>query len=354
MQRALELAERGMFTATPNPRVGCVIVRAGQVLGEGWHERAGEAHAEIGAMGAAGAAARGATVYVTLEPCSHHGRTPPCADALVAAGVARVVAAMPDPNPLVAGAGIARLRAAGIAVESGLLRAQAQELNVGFVSRMQRGMPWLRLKVAASLDGKTALLDGTSQWITGAEARRDAHAWRARACAIATGIGTVQADDPRLTVRDVATPRQPRRIVIDSRLTIAPDAQVLAGGGALVVAARDDVDKRARLEARGVEVALLPGADGGVDLAGLVRMLGAREMNELHVEAGARLNGALLRADLVDELLVYLAPSVIGEGARGMFDLPPLASLSQQRRLAVHDLRKVGSDIRVLARRAPP
>src|SRR5690606_31605931 len=228
MNRALELAERGLYTTTPNPRVGCVIVRDGAVVGEGWHERAGEAHAEIVALRAAGDAARGAHVYVTLEPCCHHGRTPPCTEALVAAGVARVVAAMQDPNPLVAGAGLARLRAAGIATEHGMLAEKARELNIGFVSRMQRGRPWLRLKVAATLDGRTAAANGASQWITGAEARADGHAWRARACAVMTGIGTVEADDPRLTVREVKTPRQPLRIVLDSRLRIAPQASVLA------------------------------------------------------------------------------------------------------------------------------
>lgn len=351
MNRALELAERVLNTTTPNPRVGCVIVRDGAVVGEGWHERAGDAHAEIVALHAAGDAARGAVVFVTLEPCCHHGRTPPCTEALIAAGVARVVAAMQDPNPLVGGSGLARLRAAGIAAEHGMLEEKARELNIGFLSRMQRGRPWLRLKVAATLDGRTALASGASQWITGAEARADGHAWRARACAVVTGIGTVEADDPRLTVREVKTPRQPLRIVLDSRLRIAPQASVLAGGGALVVAAHDDPAKRDALQRAGNEVLLLPpGPDGRVDLTALVRELGARALNEVHVEAGAVLNGALLQQGLADELLLYLAPSVLGNGARGMFELPQAAALSERHALDLRDVRRIGADLRILAR----
>ena len=352
MARALELAERGLNSTMPNPRVGCVLVREGAVVGEGWHERAGEPHAEIVALQAAGAAAEGATAYVTLEPCCHHGRTPPCTDALIRARVARVVAAMKDPNPLVSGAGLAQLAAAGIAVQSGLLEERARELNIGFVSRMQRGRPWVRLKVAASLDGRTALANGASQWITGPEARADGQAWRARACAILTGIGTVRADDPRLTVREVKIPRQPLRIVLDSRLAIDPKAQVLAGG-ALVVAAQPDPARRQALEAQGNEVLLLPGADGRVDLSALVRELGARAVNELHVEAGPVLNGAFLRAGLVDELLIYLAPSLLGHTARGMFELPPLAALAERHALDLRDVRRVGEDLRILARPLP-
>ena len=350
MLRALALAERGLFTTTPNPRVGCVLVRDAAVVGEGWHERAGEPHAEIMALRAAGSAARGATAYVTLEPCSHHGRTPPCADALISAGVQRVVAAMEDPNPQVAGDGFARLRAAGIDVDSGLCERQAQELNIGFVSRMRRGTPWLRLKIAASLDGRTALRNGDSKWITGEEARRDGHGWRARACAIVTGIGTVMADDPQLTVRDVATSRQPLRIVIDSRMEIAPGARVLAGGGIVLFAAREDAQKRRQLEALGVEVVLLPNPGGKVDLPACVRELGRRELNELHVEAGCKLNGSLLREGLVDELLVYLAPSLLGDQARGMFALPELTSLSARRECELIDLRRIGRDVRIIAR----
>ena len=251
MAHALELARRGLYTTTPNPRVGCVLVTDGEVVGEGWHERAGEPHAEVVALRAAATKANGAIAYVTLEPCAHHGRTPPCCEALIKAGVARVVAAMQDPNPLVAGKGLAALRAAGIRVDSGLLEDEARELNIGFVSRMTRGTPWVRLKVAASLDGRTALANGQSQWITGPDARRDGHAWRARACAVLTGIGTVRDDDPQLTVREVATSRQPLRVVIDSRLETPPAARVLAGGGALVACAVEDKARAAALRARG-------------------------------------------------------------------------------------------------------
>lgn len=352
MARTLTLAERGLFTTTPNPRVGCTLVRDGRVVGEGWHERAGSPHAEIHALRMAGDAARGATAYVSLEPCSHHGRTPPCADALVEAGVARVVAAMEDPNPRVAGRGLRRLAEAGVAVASGLLAAEARELNIGFVSRMTRGRPWLRLKVAASLDGRTALANGKSQWITGAAARRDGHAWRARACAVLTGIGTVRDDDPRLTVREVPTDRQPLRILVDSRLELPPDARLLDGGPLLVVGAVADAGRRAALEARGAEVLLLPNADGKVDLPALMTELGRRELNEVHVEAGVKLNGSLVREGCVDEYLIYLAPMLIGDTGAGMFALPELAGLDAARRLKIHDLRRVGDDLRFLARAA--
>jgi diaminohydroxyphosphoribosylaminopyrimidine deaminase/5-amino-6-(5-phosphoribosylamino)uracil reductase len=351
MARALQLAEHGLYSTMPNPRVGCVIVRDGAIVGEGWHERAGEAHAEIAALRAAGDAARGAVAYVTLEPCCHHGRTPPCVDALIDAGVVRVVAAMKDPNPLVSGAGLAKLQAAGVEAEAGVLEEKARELNIGFVSRMQRGRPWVRVKIAATLDGKTALSNGASQWITGAEARADSHAWRARACAIVTGIGTVRADDPRLTVRDVSTSRQPLRVVVDSSMRIGAQAKVLAGGGALVVAARESAGQAAALRAAGSETLLLPGADGRVDLAALMRELGARMMNEVHVEAGPILNGALLREGLVDEVLLYLAPSLLGDRARGMFDLPELHSLAERQTLDLRDVRRIGAELRVLARR---
>ena len=350
MTRALQLAANGLYTTTPNPRVGCVLARAGQVIGEGWHARAGGPHAEVEALAAAGAAARGATAYVTLEPCSHHGRTPPCADALIAAGVARVVVAMRDPNPAVHGAGLECLRSAGIEVSLGLLEDEARELNIGFVSRHERGTPWTRLKVAASLDGKTALSSGESQWITGAEARRDGHAWRARACALLTGIGTVLEDDPQLTVRDVQTTRQPLRVLVDSRLDVPPEAKILGGGGALVFAARDDAEKRRRLADRGAEIVVLPNAAGKVDLAALMRELGRREINELHVEAGFKLNGSLLGEDLIDELLVYLAPSILGDGAQGMFNLREASSLGDRRALEIRDQQRIGTDLRILAR----
>ena len=350
MARALRLAARGLYTTTPNPRVGCVVVRDGAVVGEGWHERAGESHAEIHALRLAGEAARGATAYVSLEPCNHHGRTPPCAEALLGAGVARVVVAMQDPNPLVAGEGMARLRACGIDVSSSLLEAQARELNIGFVSRMERGRPWVRLKCAASVDGRTALLNGRSQWITGAAARRDAHAWRARSCAILTGIGTVRDDDPRLTVRDVATTRQPLRVVVDSRLETPLEAKILAGGNVLVACAIDDAARAAKLRQRGAEVVALPNADGKVELPELMRELGRRGVNEVLAEAGFKLNGSLLRDGCVDELLIYLAPSLIGDAARGMFDLPQLVSLDDKRSLSWREVRQVGDDLRIVAR----
>ncbi|MGA9963230.1 MAG: bifunctional diaminohydroxyphosphoribosylaminopyrimidine deaminase/5-amino-6-(5-phosphoribosylamino)uracil reductase RibD [Azonexus sp.] len=350
MARALQLAERGMWTTTPNPRVGCVLTRDGEVIGEGWHEKAGEPHAEVNALRAAGERARGATAYVTLEPCSHHGRTPPCAEALVAAGVSRVVAAMSDPNPLVAGTGLAMLRAAGIEATSGLLENEARELNIGFVSRMTRGRPWLRLKAAASLDGKTALNNGVSQWITGPDARRDGHRWRARACAVLTGIGTVRDDDPQLLVRDVETTRQPLRVVVDSRLETPLSARILQGGPVLVAVAVDDEKRANLLRAAGAEVLLLPNAAGKVELKDLLEELGRRGINEVHAEAGFKLNGSLLREGLVDELLLYLAPCLIGHDASGLFNLPELTSLDGKRPLQIRDLRQIGEDIRLIAR----
>jgi len=353
MAHALRIAARGLFTTTPNPRVGCVIVRNGAIVGEGFHERAGEPHAEISALRAAGERAAGATVHLTLEPCSHHGRTPPCVEALIAAKVRRVVAAMQDPNPKVAGDGFARLRAAGVEVHTGLLEDEARELNIGFVARMTRGRPWVRLKVAASLDGKTALGNGKSQWITGEEARADGHRWRARACAVLTGIGTVQDDDPQLTVRAVETPRQPLKVLVDSRLEAPLDARLFAGGTALVAAAVDDREKAARLRDRGVEVVVLPNATGKVELTDLMRELARRELNEIHVEAGFKLNGSLVAAGVVDELLVYLAPSLIGESGQGMFNLPALDDLAQRRRLVWRDVQRIGQDLRVVARFGP-
>lgn len=350
MAEALRLAEKGLWTTTPNPRVGCVIVNNGKVVGGGWHEKAGGPHAETIALAEAGARAAGATIYVTLEPCSHHGRTPPCADALIAAKPARVVAAMQDPNPEVAGAGFARLKAAGIAVESGLMQDEAAELNIGFVARMTRGRPWVRMKIAATLDGRTALANGQSQWITGAEARRDGHAWRARACAVLTGIGTVRDDDPLLTVRDVSTPRQPLRVVVDSRLQLAPTARILEGGGVLVVSAIDDRARISALAARGAEVIVLANAQGKTDLEAIMRELARRGINEVHVESGSKLNGSLLSAGMVDELLLYYAPSLLGDAARGMFNLPEFDSLEQKTSLRFHDVRRIGGDLRILAR----
>lgn len=352
MQQALAWAVKGLYTTTPNPRVGCVIMRDGVLLAAGFTQPAGQAHAEIAALRAAerdGIDVRGATVYVTLEPCSHHGKTPPCADALVAAAVARVVAAIADPNPLVAGRGLARLQAGGIATRCDVLADAAREMNIGFFSRMQRGRPWVRVKSAASLDGKTALHDGRSQWITGEAARADGHAWRARACAILTGIGTVVDDDPQLTVRGVDTPRQPQRIVVDSRLQISPSAKVLAGGGTLIIAAVANPEKEAVLRAAGCEILLLPNSHGKVDLPLLMQELGRRGVNELHVEAGAKLNGSLIREGCVDELLLYLAPRLLGD-ARDMFELAPLAALDQAHALHFHEVRQIGADLRILAR----
>jgi diaminohydroxyphosphoribosylaminopyrimidine deaminase/5-amino-6-(5-phosphoribosylamino)uracil reductase len=356
MALALEWAAKGMYITTPNPRIGCVIVRDGAVIGAGHTQPAGQAHAEIQALrdaAARGNDVRGASAYVTLEPCSHHGRTPPCSDALVRAGLARVVAAMVDPNPLVAGRGLAQLEAAGIEVASGVLADAAYELNIGFFSRMRRGRPWVRMKSAASLDGMTALHSGESQWITGPEARADGHAWRARACAILTGIGTVKADDPQLNVRGIDTPRQPRRIVVDSKLDISLDARVLAGGGTWIVAAVPHPEKEAALRAAGHDVIMLPNANGKVDLAALMTELGRREINELHVEAGSKLNASLVREGCVDELLVYLAPSLIGAG-QGMFALPPLERLDDKIQLRFHEVGQVGADLRILARFIKP
>ena len=350
MARALGLAERGLFTTTPNPRVGCVIVRDGEVIGEGFHARAGEPHAEANALAAAGDRAAGATVYVTLEPCSHHGRTPPCADALIAARVRRVVAAMGDPNPKVGGEGFARLRAAGVEVASGLLEDEARELNIGFVSRLTRGRPWVRLKIAATLDGRTAAANGQSQWITGEASRRDGHRWRARACAVLTGIGTVKDDDPRLTVREVATTRQPLRVLVDSRLEVPLDARILEGGHVLVAAASADRAKIAALQAKGAEVVVLANAAGKVELADLMRELARRELNEVHVEAGVKLNGSLVAAGVVDELLIYLAPSLLGDGGNGMFNLPSIERLDQKLPLRLVDVQRIGEDVRVVAR----
>jgi len=342
MRRVLALAARGLYTTTPNPRVGCVVTRDERVLAEAWHERAGGPHAEAAAL--AGIDARGATVYVNLEPCNHHGRTPPCVQALIDAKVRRVVAAMRDPNPQAAGGGEA-LRAAGIEFDYGLFEDEARELNIGFVSRVTRRRPWVRLKVAATLDGRTALRDGCSQWITGVEARRDGHRWRARACALLTGIGTVRADDPQLTVREVDTPRQPRRVIVDSRLETPRGARILQGERALVFAARAG-------ELPNAEVVALPNASGKVDLPRMLEMLAERGVNELHVEAGFRLNGSLVREGCVDEFLVYLNASVLGDGAEGMFDLAAPRALGERLRLRLLSLERLGDDLRLLARPA--
>ena len=354
MTHALALAREALFLTSPNPRVGCVIVDAdGQVLGSGHTQRAGEAHAEVMALRdaqAKGHNVTGATAYVTLEPCSHQGRTGPCCDALIQAGLSRVVVALQDPNPHVAGQGMARLRAAGVQVDVGLLAAEAHELNIGFFKRMTQGAPWVRLKVAASLDGQTALDNGASQWITSPLARDDGHAWRARACVVLTGIGTVLEDNPRLDVRAVPTPRQPTLVVMDSRLETPPSAQLFAPQRPVwIYCAIDQPERRAALEAQGARVICLPNPNGKVDLAAMLQDLGAQHINEVHVEAGHKLNGSLLRENLVDELLTYLAPKLMGQG-RGMTNLGPFTALDDAKTLSFHEVTKIGPDLRILAR----
>lgn len=349
MAQALQLAEKGLYSTSPNPRVGCVVVRDREVVGSGWHQRAGGPHAEINALTAAGSAARGAVAYVTLEPCSHHGKTPPCGNALIAAGIKRVIIAMEDPNPLVAGKGAALLRQAGVEVIAGLMETQAKALNAGFILRMTQQRPWVRLKIAASLDGKTALNNGASQWITSEPARRDGHRLRARSCAVLTGIGTVLADNPELNVRYVETPRQPLRVILDSDLRIPADAKVLRTGRALIFTASLSDEKVTVLRGMGASVIPLPGTDGKVDLAKMMRVLASFEINELLVEAGPKLNGALIQAGLVDEMVIYLAPYLIGDAARGMAQLPELAFLQEKRALIIHDMRSIGTDIRISA-----
>ncbi len=372
MQRALRLAEQALWLTSPNPRVGCVITASdGTVLGQGHTQRAGGPHAEIMALRDAaerGHSVQGATAWVTLEPCAHQGRTGPCCEALAAAGIGRVVSAMTDPNPQVAGQGMARLAAAGVQTETlpptSDIAIKARELNIGFFRRMERGLPWVRMKMAASLDGQTALQNGQSQWITSAPARTDGHAWRARACAILTGIGTVLEDDPLLNVRGVDTPRQPHLVVVDSRLDMPLSAKLLGTQGtgeqarqiwiytaAPATATPENLDKRAALTARGVTVIDCPGPGGKVDLAAMLRDLARREINELHVEAGHKLNGSFIREGLVDEFLVYLAPQLLGPG-QGLANLPALTELSGAVRLAFHAVDRIGPDLRLLLRRA--
>lgn len=350
MARALQLAQRGLYTTDPNPRVGCVIVREGRVVGEGWHLRAGEPHAEVHALAAAGQQARGATAYVSLEPCCHHGRTPPCSEALIKAGIARVVAAMPDPNPRVARQGIAALERAGIRVDIGLLQTESERLNHGFISRMTRGRPYLCVKLAASLDGRTALANGESQWITGQAARADVQRLRARSSAILTGIGTVLADNPSLTVRDLDIGRQPLRVVLDPQLRMRPEARMLGlPGKTLVIADEDHAGHGAALRAAGAEVIGLPVSSEYIDLRRLLEELAKREVNEVLVEAGATLCGELLRAGLVDELVLYLAPHLLGSSARGLFNIPALASMNDKIALDIQDVRAIGKDWRITA-----
>ena len=370
LHQALALAAQALWLTSPNPRVGCVITAAdGTVLGQGHTQRAGGPHAEIMALRDAaqrGHSVQGATAWVTLEPCAHHGRTGPCCDTLATAGIGRVVCALTDPNPQVAGQGMAKLAAAGVQTETlspdDEVAVQARELNIGFFSRMERGLPWVRMKVAASLDGQTALQNGQSQWITGPEARADGHVWRARACAVLTGIGTVLEDDPLLNVRGVDTPRQPHLVVVDSKLDMPLNAKLLDTLGTgdqarqiLIYTAADPLDplladKRASLMARGAQVIDLPGPGGKVDLPALLRDLARREINELHVEAGYKLNGSLVCEGLVDEYLMYVAPQLIGPG-QGMANLPALTQLNLSVKLAFHGVDRIGSDLRVLLRK---
>ena len=356
MHEALALAQHAIGLSEPNPRVGCVITSAeGRVIGRGHTQQAGGAHAEVMALRdvlARGENARGATAHVTLEPCAHHGRTPPCCDALIEAGIARVVMAVQDPNPLVAGGGAARLRAAGIVVEEGDLADESRELNIGFFSRMQRGRPWVRLKAAVTLDGRTALDNGVSQWITGEIARTDGHAFRKRAGAVLTGVGTVIDDNPRLDVRQVETALQPLRVIVDSRLDTPPVARILdAPGQVLIYAAQPDETRRAPLEARGAQIALAAGPSGKVDLAAMLLDLGQRGINELHVEAGHKLNGSFVREGLVDEFLIYIAPKLVGT-ARGLAAFGPLTRLEDGVNLRFVSVTPMGPDLRIIARPA--
>ena len=357
MGEALAQAQKALYLANPNPRVGCVIVRDGQIIGRGFTQRVGGSHAEIQALADAkahGKDTEGSTIYVTLEPCSHIGRTPPCVDAVIAAKPAKVIVAMGDPNPLVAGKGLEKLRSAGIEVQCGLMEADAQTLNRGFISRMTRGLPWVRLKIAASLDGKTALSNGESQWITGSLARADGHHWRAQACAIVTGVGTVKEDNPTLNVRDVETQRQPWRIIVDSKLETPLTAKILNNAdqsGVIIVCASlsttESQEKAKTLKARGIEVIALANTGGKVDLPKLFAYLAQeREMNEIHVEAGFKLNGSMLRENCVDELLLYYAPFLMGDGI-GMANVPTLNSLNSRQNWQMIDQAFIGDDLRL-------
>ncbi len=350
MTRALQLAEQGLYTTMPNPRVGCVIVKDNQIIGEGAHLKAGEPHAEILALRQAGNAAKGAIAYVTLEPCNHTGRTPPCTHALLQAGISKVIAAMLDPNPLVAGSGLAYCQAHDIEVAHGLMQIQAEALNPGFIARMTRNMPYVRSKIAASLDGKTALNNGVSQWITSEAARLDVQHWRARSCAILTGVGTVIADNPSMTVREIDKEQQPLKVIVDSALRTPPDAKILAGGNVLIAFAQDADNQSARLLAAGAELLCIPDNQGKVCLKTLLSHLAAREINEVLCEGGEGLNGALLAQNLIDELLIYYAPKMMGATAKNMFAMPAFTAMQQAVDLQILEVRHIGSDIRLRAR----
>ena len=353
MARAIALTANGRDTATPNPNVGCVLVKDGRIIGEGWHEKAGELHAEARALDSCTESPEGATAYVTLEPCAHQGRTGPCTERLVAAKLARVVAAIEDPFPQVSGRGFARLREAGIAVEHGLMAAEAQDAHRGFLHRMRHGRPWIRVKAAASLDGRVALASGESQWITEEAARRDVHALRARSCAMLTGIGTVLRDDPQLNVRHVPCKRQPRVVLIDSRLDVPAEAKLLRGERPIVFTVSRDMAKRGRLEDMGVQVIDAPedtAKPGKTDLAAIARVLAEHHFNEVTVETGGKLMGSLLLAGVVDELVLYFAPMLIGDSGQGLFALPEIQRLDQALRPRIVDMRAVGQDWRLTAR----
>ncbi len=347
MARALQLARNGLYTTDPNPRVGCVLVKNGLIIAAGWHQRAGGPHAEIAAL-AQTADARGATAYVTLEPCSHYGKTPPCCNALIAAGIARVVAAMQDPNPLVSGRGLAKLQAAGVAVTAGVLASQARALNRGFIKRMSENRPFVRSKLAMSLDGRTASASGDSKWITAPEARADVQRLRAESSAILTGVGTVLADDPALTARVDFAVVQPIRVILDSRLQTPPTVQMAKlPGRSLILTCSDDSDKQQQLTAVGFEVHRLAGHNGRVDLQATMAFLAGQQINEVMVEAGAVLNGALLAENLIDELVVYMAPCILGDGGRSLFHLPGVTTMADKVLLKLQDVRQVGGDLRM-------
>ena len=350
MSRALQLAEQGLYTSMPNPRVGCVIVKNGMVIGEGAHIKAGEPHAEVFALRQAGAAARGATLYVTLEPCSHTGRTPPCAQAIVDAGIATVITAMVDPNPLVAGNGLVFLQSHNITTASGLMQGQAHALNPGFIARMTRQKPFVRCKVASSLDGKTALSNGKSQWITSEAARLDVQHWRARSCAILTGIGTVLSDNPRMNVRLDNTTRQPLKVIVDSQLQTPFDSHILLNGDVLIAFVNDPKQKAGLLGNLGVSLIQIPNAAGKVDLNALLSHLANMQINEVLVEGGEGLNGALMSENLIDELLIYIAPKLMGNGAKGLFALPAFSQMQDVIELDFVDIRQIGVDIRLRAK----
>jgi len=349
MEQALRLARRGLYSCHPNPRVGCLIVKDGQVIGRGWHEKTGEAHAEILALAEAGEQARGATAYVSLEPCSHHGQTGPCSDALVTAGITRVFAAMVDPYKKVTGQGLERLRQAGVEVHSGLLENAARRLNRGFISRCERGRPWVRIKMAISLDGRTALESGESKWITGSAAREDVHHWRARASAILTGIGTIIADDPSLTARLPGVDASPLRIIADSRWQTPATAHIFDSPGQILVAGLEANPVPAALANSGASLLALPGDGPGIDLAALLIDLGKREINELHTECGASLAGSLFQQGLADELLIYMAPKLMGNNARGMFALEGIADMTRVANLQWREISQLGDDLRLIA-----